>query len=38
MVDGFVRELVGALTLDSTPGAGTTVSVYLREADTIPTR
>ena len=38
MVDGFVRELGGALTLDSTPGVGTTVSVYLREADTIPHR
>ena len=36
MVDGFVRELGGALTLDSTPGVGTTVSVYLREADTAP--
>ena len=36
MVDGFVRELGGALTLDSTPGVGTTVSIYLREADTTP--
>ena len=36
MVDGFVRELGGALTLDSAPGVGTTVSVYLREADTTP--
>jgi signal transduction histidine kinase/ActR/RegA family two-component response regulator len=36
MVDGFVRELGGALTLDSTQGVGTTISIYLRKADTAP--
>jgi two-component system NtrC family sensor kinase len=36
MVDGFVRELGGALAFESTPGAGTTVSVFLRKADTVP--
>ncbi len=36
MVDGFVRELGGALTLDSTPGVGTTISIFLRKADTAP--
>jgi signal transduction histidine kinase/ActR/RegA family two-component response regulator len=36
MVDGFVRELGGALTFDSAPGTGTTVSVFLRKADTAP--
>jgi signal transduction histidine kinase/ActR/RegA family two-component response regulator len=36
MVDGFVRELGGALSFDSTPGRGTTVSVYLRKGDSPP--
>jgi two-component system NtrC family sensor kinase len=36
MVDGFVRELGGALAFDSTPGVGTTVSVFLRKADSAP--
>jgi CheY-like chemotaxis protein len=36
MVYGFVRELGGALTVDSAPGAGTTVSVFLCKADTAP--
>jgi signal transduction histidine kinase/ActR/RegA family two-component response regulator len=36
MVDGFVRELGGALAFDSAPGVGTTVSVFLRKADTAP--
>jgi signal transduction histidine kinase/CheY-like chemotaxis protein len=36
MADGFVRELGGALTFDSAPGAGTTVSMFLRKADTAP--
>jgi signal transduction histidine kinase/ActR/RegA family two-component response regulator len=36
MVDGFVRELGGALALDSGPGAGTTVSLFLRKADSAP--
>ncbi len=36
MVDGFVRELGGALTLDSAPGVGTTISIYLRKTDTTP--
>jgi two-component system NtrC family sensor kinase len=36
MVDGFVRELGGALTIDSAPMAGTTVSIFLRKADTAP--
>jgi signal transduction histidine kinase/ActR/RegA family two-component response regulator len=36
MVDGFVRELGGALAFDSTPGVGTTVSVFLRKADSVP--
>jgi CheY-like chemotaxis protein len=33
MVYGFVSELGGALAFDSSPGAGTTVSVFLRKAD-----
>ncbi len=33
MVYGFVRELGGALTLDSAVGVGTTVSLFLRRAD-----
>jgi signal transduction histidine kinase len=36
MVYGFVRELGGALTFESIPGAGTTVSVLLRRADGAP--
>jgi signal transduction histidine kinase/ActR/RegA family two-component response regulator len=32
MVFGFVSLMGGAVTLDSTPGAGTTVSLYLRRA------
>jgi signal transduction histidine kinase/ActR/RegA family two-component response regulator len=36
MVYGFVQELGGALHFDSTPGVGTTVSVFLRKADTAP--
>jgi CheY-like chemotaxis protein len=35
-VYGFVRELGGALAIDSAPGAGTTVSVFLRKADGAP--
>ena len=33
MVYGFVRELGGAIAIDSAPGTGTTVSVFLRKAD-----
>jgi signal transduction histidine kinase/ActR/RegA family two-component response regulator len=36
MVDGFVRELGGTLALDSAPGTGTTVSLFLRKADSAP--
>ena len=36
MVYGFARELGGALSFDSTPGVGTTVSVFLRRAETAP--
>ncbi len=36
MVYGFVRELGGALTFDSRPGAGTTVSVFLRKSPSAP--
>ena len=36
MVYGFVSELGGALAFDSAPGAGTTVSVFLRKADGVP--
>ncbi len=36
MVYGFVTELGGMLTFDSAPGAGTTVSVFLRKADSAP--
>ena len=36
MVDGFVRELGGALVFDSASGTGTTVSMYLRKADSAP--
>jgi signal transduction histidine kinase len=36
MVDGFVRELGGALVLDSAPGIGTTVGLFLRKADSVP--
>jgi CheY-like chemotaxis protein len=36
MVDGFVRELGGALSFDSSPGDGTTVSLFLRKADSAP--
>jgi signal transduction histidine kinase/ActR/RegA family two-component response regulator len=36
MVDGFVRELGGTLALDSVPGVGTTVSLFLRRADSAP--
>ncbi len=37
MVYGFVRELGGAIAIDSAPGTGTTVSVFLRKADGTPT-
>jgi two-component system NtrC family sensor kinase len=33
MVYGFVRELGGAVTLESSEGVGTTVSLYLRRAE-----
>ncbi len=36
MVYGFARELGGALTFDSAPGRGTTVSVFLRRAESAP--
>jgi signal transduction histidine kinase len=36
MVAGFVTELGGALAIDSTPGAGTRISLFLRRADTMP--
>ena len=36
MVSGFVTELGGVLTLDSAPGVGTTVSLFLRKADSAP--
>ncbi len=36
MVDGFVRELGGALAFDTAAGVGTTVSVFLRKADSAP--
>lgn len=36
MVDGFANELGGALAFDSSPGDGTTVSLYLRRSDTAP--
>jgi two-component system NtrC family sensor kinase len=36
MVYGFVRELGGGVSLDSTPGIGTSVSIFLRKADTVP--
>jgi PAS domain S-box-containing protein len=32
MVKGFVEQSGGALSLDSTPGAGTTISLWLRQA------
>ena len=36
MVYGFVRDLGGALVIDSAPGAGTTVNLFLRKADAVP--
>ncbi len=36
MVNGFVRELGGAVAIDSVPGVGTTVSLFLRKADSTP--
>ena len=36
MVDGFVRELGGALAIESVPGAGTAVSLFLCKADSPP--
>jgi two-component system, NtrC family, sensor kinase len=36
MVAGFVTELGGALVLHSAPDAGTTVSLFLRKADSAP--
>jgi two-component system NtrC family sensor kinase len=36
MVDGFVTELGGALGFVSAPGAGTTVSLFLRKAANAP--
>jgi CheY-like chemotaxis protein len=36
MVYGFVTEVGGTLTIDTTPGEGTTISVFLRRADRAP--
>ncbi|HYE01054.1 MAG TPA: ATP-binding protein [Alphaproteobacteria bacterium] len=36
MVYGSAREMGGTITIDSAPGAGTTVSIYLREAEAPP--
>ena len=36
MVDGFARELGGALAFASAPGAGTIVSLFLRKSDAMP--
>jgi two-component system NtrC family sensor kinase len=36
MVNGFVSEIGGALSFDSAPGVGTTVSVFLRRSSVAP--